>query len=67
MPTDLSTPHRGAEMLREKLGDRARLVSVDAGGHGAYVIGGNACAWNTTTSYLVDGEMPKHDVACRAS
>ncbi|GAA3618690.1 hypothetical protein GCM10022419_125250 [Nonomuraea rosea] len=49
-------------LLREKLGDRARLVSVDAAGHG-----GNACAWNTTTSYLVDGKTPKHDVACRAS
>ncbi|WP_344874695.1 alpha/beta hydrolase [Nonomuraea antimicrobica] len=64
---DIPTPHRGAEMLREKLGNRARLVSVDASGHGAYVIGGNACAWNITTSYLVDGKIPTRDASCRAS
>lgn len=64
---DVPTPHLGGEMLRQKFGDRARLVSVDASGHGVYVIGDNACAWNTTTSYLVDGKMPRHDVTCRAS
>jgi hypothetical protein len=64
---DVSTPHSGAEMLREKPGDRARLVSVDATGHGVYIIGGNSCAWNTTTSRLADGTMPERDVTCRAS
>lgn len=54
-------------MLREKFGDRARLVSVDGSGHGAYVLGDNACAWNTATSYLVDGKMPTRDISCRAS
>jgi hypothetical protein len=42
-------------------------VSVDASGHGAYVLGGNACASDVTTRYLVDGEMPEDDVTCRAS
>ncbi len=64
---DIPTPYRGGEMLREKFGDRARLVSVDASGHGAYVLGGNACASDTTTRYLVDGEMPDDDVSCPAS
>lgn len=27
----------------------------------------NPCALNVTTSYLVDGEMPRHDVFCRGS
>ncbi|MEV0619752.1 alpha/beta hydrolase [Nonomuraea sp. NPDC050404] len=64
---DIPTPHRGGEMLREKFGDRARLVSVDASGHGVYLLGENACASNTTTSYLVDGKMPARDVTCPAS
>lgn len=64
---DPATPHRGAELLRERFGDRARLVSVDDSGHGAYVLGGNACASDVTTRYLVDGEMPTDDVSCPAS
>lgn len=64
---DPPTPHRGAELLREKFGDRARLVSVDGSGHGAYVLGGNTCASEVTTRYLVDGEMPADDVSCPAS
>jgi hypothetical protein len=39
-------------------------VSVDASGHGVYVLGDNACALNTTTRFLVDGTLPKRDVAC---
>jgi hypothetical protein len=61
---DPATPHRGAELLREKFGDRGRLVSVDDSGHGAYVLGGNTCASDVTTRYLVDGEMPADDVFC---
>jgi pimeloyl-ACP methyl ester carboxylesterase len=63
---DASTPHRGGKMLREKFGDRARLVSVDDSGHGVYVLGDNSCALNTTTRYLVEGEMPARDTSCRA-
>ncbi|MGW8062989.1 alpha/beta hydrolase [Streptomyces ziwulingensis] len=63
---DASTPHRGGKMLREKFGDRARLVSVDDSGHGVYVLGDNSCALNTATRYLVEGEMPAEDVFCRA-
>ncbi|MER7666741.1 alpha/beta hydrolase [Streptomyces sp. NPDC096193] len=63
---DASTPHLGGKMLREKFGDRARLISVDDSGHGVYVLGKNSCALNTTTRYLVEGEMPTKDTFCRA-
>ncbi|MDQ0405364.1 alpha/beta hydrolase [Streptomyces sp. NPDC000349] len=63
---DASTPHVGGKMLREKFGDRARLVSVDDSGHGVYVLGRNSCALNTTTRYLVEGRMPTKDTFCRA-
>jgi pimeloyl-ACP methyl ester carboxylesterase len=64
---DPATPHRGGELLREAFRDRSRLVSVDASGHGAYVYGDNACAWNTATAFLVDGRLPKRDTSCAAS
>ncbi|MGW2209216.1 alpha/beta hydrolase [Streptomyces sp. NPDC001781] len=63
---DASTPHLGGRMLREKFGDRARLVSVDDSGHGVYVLGRNSCALNTTTRYLVEGRMPTKDAFCHA-
>ncbi|WP_374985452.1 alpha/beta hydrolase [Streptomyces fradiae] len=63
---DAPTPHRGGKMLREKFGDRARLVTVDDSGHGVYVLGDNSCALNTATRYLVVGEMPEKDTFCRA-
>ncbi|MER6619762.1 alpha/beta hydrolase [Streptomyces sp. NPDC000931] len=63
---DASTPHRGGKMLREKFGDRARLVTVDDSGHGVYVLGDNSCALNTATRHLVEGEVPAKDTFCRA-
>ncbi|WP_209312243.1 alpha/beta hydrolase [Streptomyces lonarensis] len=63
---DPATPHLGGEMLREKFENRSRMVSVDDAGHGVYVLSGNSCALNTTTRYLVDGEMPEDDVLCAA-
>ncbi|SDD75008.1 alpha/beta hydrolase [Glycomyces harbinensis] len=63
---DVATPYAGAEINREAFGDRSRLVSVDGFGHGVYVYGGNACALNTATAFLVDGEMPESDVRCEA-
>jgi pimeloyl-ACP methyl ester carboxylesterase len=63
---DPVTPLAGAERLHEKFGDRSRLVTVDGSGHGVYALGGNACALNVTTTYLVDGEMPRRDVSCPA-
>ncbi|QOV40855.1 alpha/beta fold hydrolase [Streptomyces ferrugineus] len=63
---DPVTPHQGGKMLREKFEERSRLLSVDDTGHGAYVLGDNPCALNTTTRYLVDGTMPGKDTLCRA-
>ncbi|SDK59223.1 TAP-like protein [Glycomyces sambucus] len=63
---DVATPLEGAQINREAFGDRARLVTVDGFGHGAYVYGTNACALNTTTAFLLGGELPREDVACEA-
>ncbi|EWC61152.1 hypothetical protein UO65_3572 [Actinokineospora spheciospongiae] len=63
---DVPTPHRGGELLREKFAQRSRMVSVEGSGHGVYVVGGNACALNVTTTYLVDGSLPR-DQRCKAS
>ncbi|MFC8043023.1 alpha/beta hydrolase [Nocardia sp. NPDC057353] len=63
---DVPTPYRGAELLREQFGDRARLVSVDAAGHGAYLLGDSPCANDTATAFLLDGELPADDVTCPA-
>lgn len=61
---DPVTPAINAKLLRQKFGQRAKLVTVDDSGHGVYVLGGNACALNLTTAYLVDGKLPAKDVAC---
>ncbi|MEU1484590.1 alpha/beta hydrolase [Streptomyces sp. NPDC005752] len=63
---DAPTPHLGGKMLRQKFADRSRLLSVDDGGHGVYVLGDNACALNITTRYLVEGRMPGKDTLCQA-
>ena len=63
---DPATPLRGGQLIKEKYGDRSRLVTVDQSGHGAYVLHDNPCALETTTKFLVDGTLPKRDVSCRA-
>lgn len=63
---DPVTPLAGGELLHEKFGDRSRLVTVDASGHGVYTLGDNACALNVATAFLADGELPRRDVSCRA-
>ena len=63
---DPVTPLAGGQRLHEKFGDRSRLVTVDGSGHGVYALGDNACALNVGTAYLVEGKMPRHDVACPA-
>jgi pimeloyl-ACP methyl ester carboxylesterase len=63
---DPATPHLGGVLLRMAFGDRAQLVSIDQGGHGAYVYDDNPCGLNVTTTYLVEGERPG-DTYCPAS
>ncbi|WP_420706437.1 alpha/beta hydrolase [Streptomyces sp. MspMP-M5] len=61
---DPSTPYFGARKMRTALGQRARMVTLDHGGHGAYLANGNACGDRTVTGYLRDGRWPQADVSC---
>ncbi|MFC5823500.1 alpha/beta hydrolase [Nonomuraea insulae] len=63
---DPATPLAGARKLREALGDRARMVTADQGGHLAYLFLDNRCANDRVTTFLVTGQRPRHDVACGA-
>jgi pimeloyl-ACP methyl ester carboxylesterase len=61
---DVATPLSGARRLREALGRRAVMVTVDSTGHGAYLANGNACGDRTVTRFLATGERPRRDVDC---
>ncbi|WP_055555900.1 alpha/beta hydrolase [Streptomyces sp. NBRC 110028] len=64
---DPATPYSGALNLRRAFGDRARMVSVDATGHGAAYVPApyaSPCADRAVTDYLVRGERPVRDVSC---
>ncbi|MEV6906015.1 alpha/beta hydrolase [Amycolatopsis sp. NPDC051071] len=63
---DPATPLAGAEQLRTAFGDRARMITVDAGGHGVYPYVGNRCADTAATAFLTTGQRPDHDLACAA-
>ena len=61
---DPATTHAGAVALRRAFGGRARLVSVEHGGHGAYLRAGNACADGIGTDFLLGGALPATDPTC---
>ncbi|QUQ70529.1 alpha/beta hydrolase [Kutzneria sp. CA-103260] len=61
---DPATPLRGALEMRKALGSRARMVTANAGGHGAYRMTGNACLDGVVTAFLTDGTRPDNDVRC---
>jgi hypothetical protein len=64
---DPGTPLAGARQLRQAFGDRARMVTVDEGGHGAYLLfATNTCANDTVTAFLTTGQRPGHDLTCAA-
>ncbi|MFF9901981.1 alpha/beta hydrolase [Streptomyces olivaceus] len=63
---DPATPLSGALRTRGALGERARMVTVDQGGHVAYLTGSNTCADNVVNNYLVTGKRPAHDTSCPA-
>jgi hypothetical protein len=65
-PCGTGTPLVGARELREALGDRAKMVTADQGGHGVYPFGANTCANDAVTAFLVDGKRPEKDLACKA-
>ncbi|MER8184272.1 alpha/beta hydrolase [Kitasatospora sp. NPDC094015] len=61
---DPATPYQGALKLRHALGDRARMVTVDSGGHDAYLANGNACGDALVTTFLTTGHRPTTDTHC---
>ncbi|MFD9483978.1 alpha/beta hydrolase [Streptomyces sp. NPDC059991] len=61
---DPSTPYFGALKMRAAWGDRARLVTVDHGGHGMYLHNGNACGDRAVTTFLTTGVRPQRDTYC---
>ncbi|WP_329787434.1 alpha/beta hydrolase [Lentzea sp. DG1S-22] len=62
---DPATPLAGARSTRRAFGDRAAMITIDQGGHGAYVIGKNKCANDKVTEYLLGGQRPD-DLRCAA-
>ncbi|WKX70808.1 alpha/beta hydrolase [Streptomyces sp. XD-27] len=62
---DPGSPLSGALKLREALGRRATMVTVDASGHDSYLANGNACGDRTVSRYLATGERPGRDIYCR--
>ncbi|MBB1152946.1 MULTISPECIES: alpha/beta hydrolase [Amycolatopsis] len=63
---DPGTPLANARKLRAAFGDRARMVTVDQGGHGAYVFAANKCGNNAVNEFLATGKRPAADVFCAA-
>ncbi|WP_141955044.1 alpha/beta hydrolase [Actinoallomurus bryophytorum] len=57
---------RRAGPMRRAFGDRARMVSVDSGGHEVYLAHGNACGDRLVTDFLVTGHRPARDAFCPA-
>ncbi|MFI9454546.1 alpha/beta hydrolase [Amycolatopsis sp. NPDC052450] len=63
---DPATPLSGAKEMRRALADRARIVTVDEGGHGVWLSDENACGNNAVNRFLVEGKRPARDTACAA-
>lgn len=63
---DPATPLAGARQTRQAFGDRARMVTVDQGGHGVYPFGANACGKDAATAFLTTGRRPASDLGCPA-
>jgi pimeloyl-ACP methyl ester carboxylesterase len=59
---DPSTPLANAQELRAAFGDRARLVTVEQGGHNAYLYSPNVCANDAGTAFLLG--TAAHDKNC---
>ncbi|MFJ5993942.1 alpha/beta hydrolase [Streptomyces sp. NPDC092370] len=61
---DVATPLAGARKLRQALGDRAVMVTVNSTGHDAYLANGNACGDRTVSRFLATGTRPSSDLYC---
>lgn len=61
---DPATPYLGALGMRRALGQRARMVTVDTGNHGAYDPSTPSCAVRETHRFLETGVLPARDQFC---
>ncbi|MFJ2770866.1 alpha/beta hydrolase [Streptomyces sp. NPDC087300] len=61
---DVATPLKGALKMREALGGRATMVTVNSTGHDAYLANGNECGDRTVSRFLATGERPDQDTYC---
>lgn len=61
---DPATPWITALGMRQSLGQRAAMVSVDQGGHGVYLQTLAPCASDIATAFLVSGVLPAVDRLC---
>jgi pimeloyl-ACP methyl ester carboxylesterase len=61
---DPGTPWVGALGLWRALGSAATLLTVDQGGHGAYLLTGSRCANDTTSAFLAHGTLPETPRVC---
>ncbi|MET7809898.1 alpha/beta hydrolase [Streptomyces sp. NPDC005395] len=62
---DVNTPLTGALRMREALGRRAVMVTVNSTGHDSYLANGNTCGDATVSHFLATGQRPDSDVRCR--
>ena len=51
--------------MRRALGRDAELLTVDQGGHGAYLLTGNGCVDGTVHAFLAHGDLPDAPTRCR--
>lgn len=63
---DPATPLIGAQEMHTALGQRAQLLTVDQGGHGASYGEANECSVEAVTDYFVTGILPAQDTQCAA-
>ncbi|GLW91113.1 alpha/beta hydrolase [Actinokineospora globicatena] len=61
---DPGTPYAGALGMRSALGNRARMVTVTTGNHGAYDPNTPSCAITAAHRFLAAGTLPRHDLTC---
>ncbi|MCE7011476.1 alpha/beta hydrolase [Kibdelosporangium philippinense] len=62
---DPATPYVGALGMRHALGQRAKMVSVDSGNHGAYDPSSPSCATREAHRFLETGVLPARDMFCK--
>jgi hypothetical protein len=64
---DPATSLSAGQGMRRTLGQRAVLVTVDAGGHGVYGLQPpGSCATAAVDAFLIDGILPVADKRCPA-